>query len=55
MLIVELVLVILLGMVGVGDSSLVVSQLVSGHSILYGFGFRQSLVGCAESLPWKRQ
>jgi hypothetical protein len=36
----ELVLVILLGMVGVGDSSLVVSWLISGHSILGGLGFR---------------
>jgi hypothetical protein len=40
MLIAELVLVVLLGMVGVGDNSLVVSRLVSGHSILCGFGFR---------------
>jgi hypothetical protein len=40
MFIVELVLVVLLGMVGVGDNSLVVSRLVSGHLILCGFGFR---------------
>jgi hypothetical protein len=40
MFIVELVLVVLLRMVGVGDNSLVVSQLVSSHSILCGFGFR---------------
>jgi hypothetical protein len=38
--IVELVLVVLMGMVGVGDNSLVVSQLVSGHSIFCCFGFR---------------
>jgi hypothetical protein len=40
MFIVELVLVVLLGMVGVGDNSLVVSRLVFGHAILCGFGFR---------------
>ena len=40
MFIVELVLVVLLGMVGVGDNSLPVSQLVSGHLILCGFSFR---------------
>jgi hypothetical protein len=40
MFIVELVLVILLGMVGVGDNSLVVSQLIPGHSVLGGLGFR---------------
>jgi hypothetical protein len=40
MFIMELVLVVLMGMVGVGDNSLVVSRLVSGHSIFCGFGFR---------------
>jgi hypothetical protein len=40
MFIVELVLVVLLGMIGVGDNSLVVSWLVFGHSILCGFGFK---------------
>jgi hypothetical protein len=40
MFIVELVLVILLGMVGVGDNSLVVSRLISGHSVLGDLGFR---------------
>jgi hypothetical protein len=40
MFIVELVLVVLMGMVGVGDNSLVVSRLVSSHSILCGFAFR---------------
>jgi hypothetical protein len=40
MFIVELVLVVLMGMVGVGDNSLVVSRLVSGHSIFCGFAFR---------------
>jgi hypothetical protein len=39
-LIVELVMVVLLGMVGVGDNSLVVSRLVSGHFVLCGLGFR---------------
>jgi hypothetical protein len=48
MLIVELVLVILLGMVGVGDSSLVFSRLVSGHSVLCGFGFRAVLGGMCQ-------
>jgi hypothetical protein len=37
---VQLVLVILLGMVGVGDNSLVVSWLISGHPIFGGLGFR---------------
>jgi hypothetical protein len=40
MLVVELVLVVLLGVIGVGDNSLVVSGLVSGHSVLCGLGFR---------------
>jgi hypothetical protein len=40
MFIVELVLLILLGMVGMGVNSLVVGQLISGHSILGGLGFR---------------
>ena len=40
MFIVELVLVVLMGMVGVGDNSLVVTRLVSGHLILCGFDFK---------------
>jgi hypothetical protein len=40
MFIMELVLVILLGMVGVGENSLVVSRLISGHPIFGGLGFR---------------
>ena len=40
MLIVELVLVIFLWVVGVGDNSLVVSRLISGHPIFGGLGFR---------------
>jgi hypothetical protein len=40
LLIAELVLVVLLGMVGVGDNSLVVSRLVSSHSVLCGLDFR---------------
>jgi hypothetical protein len=40
MFIVELVLVVQMGMVGVGDNSLVVSRLVSGHSIFCCLGFR---------------
>jgi hypothetical protein len=40
MFIVEMVLLILLGMVGVGDNSLVVSRLISGHPIFGGLGFR---------------
>jgi hypothetical protein len=40
MLVVELVLVVLLGVIGVGHNSLVVSQLVPGHSVLCGLGFR---------------
>ena len=40
MLIMELVLIVLLWMVGVGDNSLVVSWLVSGHYVLCTFGFR---------------
>jgi hypothetical protein len=38
--IVELALVILLGVVGVGDNWLVVSRLISGHPIFGGHGFR---------------
>jgi hypothetical protein len=53
MLIVALVLGVLLGMVGVGDNSLVVSHLVSRHSVLCGLGFRAVAGGCAESSPWK--
>ena len=51
MFIVELVLVILLGVVGVGDNSLVVSWLISGHPIFGGLGFRAIPMGCAESSP----
>jgi hypothetical protein len=40
MLIVELVLVILLGVVGVGDNFLVIDPLVSSHSVLYDLGLR---------------
>ena len=39
MFIVDLVLVVLMGMVGVGDDSLVVSRLVSSHSILCCLSF----------------
>ena len=41
MFIVDLVLVVQMGMVGVGDNSLVVSRLVSGHSIFCCLGFRE--------------
>jgi hypothetical protein len=54
MLVVELVLVVFLGVIGVGDNSLVVSQLVPGHSVFCGLGLGQSLVGCVESSQWKR-
>jgi hypothetical protein len=40
MFVVELMLVILSGVVGVGDNSLVVSRLISGHPIFGGLGFR---------------
>ena len=40
MFIVELVLVILLEMVGVGDNSLVVRRLISSHPIFGGLGFK---------------
>jgi hypothetical protein len=45
MFIVELVLMILLGMVGMGVNSLDVGRLISGHSILDGLGFRAILGG----------
>jgi hypothetical protein len=50
-----LMLIVLLGLLGMSDDSLVVSWRAPGHSVFCCFGLRQSLVGCAESSPWKRQ
>jgi uncharacterized membrane protein len=55
MFIMELVLVVLMGMVGVGDNSLVVSHWFLDIRSFVALVLGQSLVGCAESSPWKRQ
>jgi hypothetical protein len=49
--IVELLLVVLLGVVGVCNNSLVVAWLISGHPVFGSLGSGQSLKGCAESSP----
>jgi hypothetical protein len=53
--IVEFVLIVLMRMVGVGANSLVVSRLFLAIRSFVALVSGQSLVGCAESLPWKRQ
>jgi hypothetical protein len=50
-----LMLVVLLGLIGMSDDSLAVGRGNLSHSIFVALVSVQSLVGCVESSPWKRQ
>ena len=52
--VVELSLVVLLGMVGVCNNSLVIGWLISGHSVFGGLGFRIVLGGMCGVFTVKR-